>query len=246
MNDLYNRIIANHTKNFPLNKDKFEAMTSILQNNFSGGNISYALEDFIRLEFKNSKHQKDVPQEVVRIKIQKDNRETISFLQTDVCKITNIRLSTLIRELFISFSELRIKDKEVILYSKKMESLEYAIKNKYELSITYKSVPMIIQPYLITTPIDDFSHFVIANTVPNVENQLELPILKLTELEIVHTHRYRPFFITHPIEEKIETLETMGATIYNKGEAAAIKKAFSHKGYGFAIPYILEDLRKKS
>jgi hypothetical protein len=241
MNELYNRIINNYVDESPVNMRNLVMLKTNLLEHIKDI-TEFQLRTIIDIVARNSIKdlRVDNPDKIVSISIKPTSisEEGFSTLH-HICNVDHFSSMTkAIRNLLISYTKLAVIEREKIICKQDIQKLQYAISNHLQVSISYNDRDYIINPYILITPVDDFSNYLIAKTKDH-----DFKMFRVINIQIKKVIEYSTFKITTKESEIIEKYKQDGITIFDSETINLLKKILNQDQNDEVFPNIINQLR---
>jgi hypothetical protein len=241
MNELYNRIINNYVDESPVNMRNLVMLKTNLLEHIKDI-TEFQLRTIIDIVARNSIKdlRVDNPDKIVSISIKPTSISEESFSTLHhICNVDHFSSMTkAIRNLLISYTKLAVIEREKIICKQDIQKLQYAISNHLQVSISYNDRDYIINPYILITPVDDFSNYLIAKTKDH-----DFKMFRVINIQIKKVIEYSTFKITTKESEIIEKYKQDGITIFDSETINLLKKILNQDQNDEVFPNIINQLR---
>lgn len=239
MNDLYCRVIKNYYRDFPINHRKIEKMFIILKDKISSKDLNMVIKQIVNIDIKPSRLSRGLKTSLISLRITNEIRYIVDALDKMTLKYDFPSLVSILREILISYSNLRLAEKEKIVLNQEIADMEHAISKQFECVIQYHGKKMEIQPYMFITPVDDFSKYLVAK---HMEID-QIKILKLSDIKDISIDELRFFTIDHKLENELNKFKNGKTTVFNSETVKAIKAYLKSSNIEDVFPYLLDEAR---
>jgi len=239
-NELYSRIIKNYYNKFPINRKRINKIEKVLKNKISSKHLDAVVKELIEIDIKPARLKRGIKTDRISFKVTNNTSKHVEKLEEILLKYDFESMIYILREIFISYANLRLLDKEKIVLQDEISELKIAISKQFETKIKYKGKVMIIYPYLLTNPIDDFSSYLLAE---DIEDPGKIKALKLSEIKIKMVDEFESFTISPNKEIALNKYRTKEISIFNSKNAEEFLKVLEANDLGYALPYLLDEAR---
>ncbi|RJX27649.1 MAG: hypothetical protein C4537_00415 [Acholeplasma sp.] len=241
MNELYNKIINNYVDESPVNMRNLVLLKNSLVEEIKDITESQ-LRAIIDIVARNSIKdlRVDDPGRMVSISIKPTSISEEGFNTLyQICNVDHFSSMTkAIRNLLISYTKLAVIEREKIILKHDIQKLQYAIRNHLRVSITHKNKDYIVSPYILITPVDDFSNYLIAKTEDH-----EYKLFRVINIKINKVIEYSMFEITKREKETLNKYAQDGITIFDSEILNIFKKALNQDQIDEVFPNVINQLR---
>jgi hypothetical protein len=241
MNELYNRIINNYVDESPINMRNLVLLKKNLLEEIIDITESQ-LRKIIDIVARNSIKdlRVDNPSRIVSISIKPSSISEEGFNTLyQICNIDHFSSMTkAIRNLLISYTKLAVIERERIICKHNIQKLQYAINNHLQVTIAYKNKDYVMSPFILITPVDDFSNYLIAKI-----KDRDYKMFRVINLEIKKVIEYSTFKITAKESEIIKKYTQDGVTIFDTESIKILKKVLNQDQNDEVFPNVINQLR---
>ncbi len=239
MNDLYSRIIKNYYDSFPINKKRINEISNLLKNKVTQSDLKKLVRDIANIDLQPTRILKNNVTDRISLKVTKATYHIVDQLNDIAIEYSYSSLVSILRDMFTSYSNLRLLDREKIVLKDEIADINYAISKQFEMQINYKDKNMKIYPYILTTPIDDYSQFLIAEDL----NSEKIRILKISKIKSAYVNEYKTFSISSQKELLLDEYRKNELTVFNSVFAQNLKKSLEISDGESVLPYLLDEAR---